>query len=430
MFCGVGSILNLLVIAVDRFRKICRPLKSQMHGKEAKLSIVAVIGGALFFAWPSAVLHGLRTATTQVPGLYGQDCSTPNALGKTMWPLVYSAILFLCFLVITVALIVLYCLILNKTRKHMRYMTRTKASSCSGSSHSYDEASGEIKCDKGVRMALNSTLSTSTIIDNNNDETSTRPSSLITPMSSMPPCIGRLRYPRRELEIPALKMLGSKLACDVIESRGHQKRLLCEVNSQTQEASGNTHQSTYSNRENPNNLELLASKEKPEVDSKSIDPDLSDFVHAELNIETGDSERATVRFSNFLDCENCEKSPCTDSSAEQDSFKVEPEVARRTPEKAKVGRSSQLRSKTTAIAFWITLVFILSFLPYLSLTVLKLLIQGFDYSLDGAALVFFNIALRSYFMNSVSNPIIYGVMNVKFRGEVKRLITRRILRWH
>jgi hypothetical protein len=84
-------------------------------------------------------------------------------------------------------------------------------------------------------------------------------------------------------------------------------------------------------------------------------------------------------------------------------------------------KKRRIKSKTTIIAFLVTIVFILSFLPHLSLQVAKMIKKGFDYNLHGSALVAYNIFLRSYFINSAANPFIYGVFNIKFSAEVKRL---------
>ena len=96
-------------------------------------------------------------------------------------------------------------------------------------------------------------------------------------------------------------------------------------------------------------------------------------------------------------------------------------VARREWRKGKAAIKRLKSQKATRIAMSVTLVFFLSFLPHLSLITARLVHTDFDRSLRGAALVMYNIFLRSYFINSVANPIIYGVQNVRFRAECYRL---------
>ncbi|XP_067667464.1 uncharacterized protein [Haliotis asinina] len=81
--------------------------------------------------------------------------------------------------------------------------------------------------------------------------------------------------------------------------------------------------------------------------------------------------------------------------------------------------------KTTFMMFIITAVFILSFVPHLALMATRA-VQKHTYDhLEGVPLALYNLFLRTYFINSVSNPIIYGFMSDKFRSQAK-LVFRRM----
>ena len=100
-------------------------------------------------------------------------------------------------------------------------------------------------------------------------------------------------------------------------------------------------------------------------------------------------------------------------------------VASAVPRRQEKAVMNRLKSrKATMIAMSVTVVFFLSFLPYLSLITARIVHTDFDKSLRGAALVFYNIFLRSYFINSVANPVIYGVQNARFRTECHRLFRK------
>ncbi|XP_046546333.1 orexin receptor type 2-like [Haliotis rubra] len=80
--------------------------------------------------------------------------------------------------------------------------------------------------------------------------------------------------------------------------------------------------------------------------------------------------------------------------------------------------------KTTFMMFIITAVFILSFVPHLALMA-TWAVQKHTYDhLEGAPLALYNLFLRTYFINSVSNPIIYGFMSDKFRSQAKIVFRR------
>ncbi|KAK6167659.1 hypothetical protein SNE40_021633 [Patella caerulea] len=85
--------------------------------------------------------------------------------------------------------------------------------------------------------------------------------------------------------------------------------------------------------------------------------------------------------------------------------------------KGKLGEEN----RTTAIAFLVTIVFVLSYLPYLAMTFSSIFNKGFDHHLRGSSLAAYNLFLRSYFVNSAVNPIIYGFLNLQFSRAVKTM---------
>ncbi|XP_041361737.1 cholecystokinin receptor type A-like [Gigantopelta aegis] len=92
----------------------------------------------------------------------------------------------------------------------------------------------------------------------------------------------------------------------------------------------------------------------------------------------------------------------------------------------KTGKSArkQQARKTTFMLFLITLAFVLSFLPHLGLmAALGIDTVMFD-SLSPGATAAYNLFLRSYFINSAFNPIIYGFCNLRFRMECKALLVK------
>ncbi|KAL3887919.1 hypothetical protein ACJMK2_000304 [Sinanodonta woodiana] len=72
--------------------------------------------------------------------------------------------------------------------------------------------------------------------------------------------------------------------------------------------------------------------------------------------------------------------------------------------------------KYTTIMLLITVVFIVSFLPYLCLSMWQNFSKDYVVNrMSDLQIVFFSIGIRSYFLNSVLNPFIYGFFNLKFR---------------
>ncbi|XP_064613371.1 neuromedin-U receptor 2-like [Liolophura sinensis] len=79
-------------------------------------------------------------------------------------------------------------------------------------------------------------------------------------------------------------------------------------------------------------------------------------------------------------------------------------------------------TKTTWMLFVITLVFVLSFLPYLIVMVLRHTIPDFEFTRSPSEQLIVNFCLRSYFINSSVNPIIYALMNRQFRLRSRNVL--------
>ncbi|KAK7478658.1 hypothetical protein BaRGS_00030121 [Batillaria attramentaria] len=97
-----------------------------------------------------------------------------------------------------------------------------------------------------------------------------------------------------------------------------------------------------------------------------------------------------------------------------------PEIPRKRTKTSQVSvkiLKSLKASKLTVIALAVTLVFVVSYLPHLCLIITRTVVEDFDRQQTGAGLVFYNIFLRSYFVNSVANVFIYSAMNTEFRVE-------------
>ncbi|PVD32117.1 hypothetical protein C0Q70_07545 [Pomacea canaliculata] len=85
--------------------------------------------------------------------------------------------------------------------------------------------------------------------------------------------------------------------------------------------------------------------------------------------------------------------------------------------------------KATLMLFLITVVFVVSFLPFLIITIIRQHRGARFYtSLTTNELLMVNIFLRSYLVNNCANPIVYGLCNARFRDECKRLWDRALRR--
>jgi cholecystokinin A receptor/hypocretin (orexin) receptor 2 len=77
--------------------------------------------------------------------------------------------------------------------------------------------------------------------------------------------------------------------------------------------------------------------------------------------------------------------------------------------------------QTSKIMFMVSLAAIVSFTPVISILLIRSLDKKFVESLDNTEKAVCNFFLRSYFINNAVNPLIYGILDVKFRSSCKKL---------
>ncbi|ESO98549.1 hypothetical protein LOTGIDRAFT_239028 [Lottia gigantea] len=80
--------------------------------------------------------------------------------------------------------------------------------------------------------------------------------------------------------------------------------------------------------------------------------------------------------------------------------------------------------RSTVMLFAITVMYVLSFLPFLIVVTIRTAIgEDFYQQLSPHREILVNIFVRSYLINNCANPIVYGLCNSQFRKEVKKVFT-------
>lgn len=120
--CTNSSTFLLIMIAVDRFRKIIKSFEWQIKAVAAKLLCVASVFLATMISWPALIIYGTETVDVPKFNITGSECGTVNDLKDTSFPGVYTLSLAIMFICSVVALVTLYCLIGRKVRSHVQSM--------------------------------------------------------------------------------------------------------------------------------------------------------------------------------------------------------------------------------------------------------------------------------------------------------------------
>ncbi|KAK7115121.1 orexin/Hypocretin receptor type 1-like [Littorina saxatilis] len=98
------------------------------------------------------------------------------------------------------------------------------------------------------------------------------------------------------------------------------------------------------------------------------------------------------------------------------------------PEVTATCKRRQIRvGKTTTVLFAVTLAYILSFLPYLVVMILRSTIKGFEGRLSPVGEVAYKFCVKSFFINNAINPLIYSFLNAGFRKDASKTLRKM---WH
>ncbi|CAG2201196.1 CCKAR [Mytilus edulis] len=110
-FICLSSAFILLIIAIDRYRKVCLPLRQQISQRKAVYCCFGAFGVCLVFTWPAPVLYGYSTVNTTNPNVTGIRCFTEDIYKDTDYQAYFNVILILVMFGMFVVLVVLYALI-------------------------------------------------------------------------------------------------------------------------------------------------------------------------------------------------------------------------------------------------------------------------------------------------------------------------------
>lgn len=129
---GIGSILTLIAIATDRYKKICKVMSPQLSRKTTKLISLVVFVVALLLSWPSLVIYGsirVNIPTDLDIDLKGSDCTSTKDRRYRGYVWAFNVVHFVMFFVCSVVLIVLYSIIGHTIYKHHKGMRKYKCRS-------------------------------------------------------------------------------------------------------------------------------------------------------------------------------------------------------------------------------------------------------------------------------------------------------------
>ncbi|KAH3799182.1 hypothetical protein DPMN_152788 [Dreissena polymorpha] len=120
---AIGSAFTLIAISVDRFRRICRPLKKQLNLLKCKLLCALSFLLGLIYSWPALVFYkSVEVELNAQNGriLKGYDCSITNESNYRDYIWGFNFVYLITFMFGTGTLVVMYSLVGRSIYQHKR----------------------------------------------------------------------------------------------------------------------------------------------------------------------------------------------------------------------------------------------------------------------------------------------------------------------
>ena len=336
VWAGCAAALILLLISVDRFRKVCQPLKRQITPILAlKLCILLAFVVPVLLSWPGAMMCGIKEAnktniynTTTVVYL----CATEPVYEKSIWRYIYKYTFVILLVGVSICCLVIYVLIGCQIKRH------------------WSSVPANFRKDSG--KDINSDYSSDTFgsIKKQSERTSST--------SDGRNCV------INNVSIDTLK----KATVDRTESNASEK---ANLNGQT-------------------------AKLAPKVERTNSDADKKA------------REKLIKQLSNVsLSSLNKIRKESISSTA-----------ARRTMSRSNSGFGMRKFPYKTLIWFTLTMIFVITYIMYLVLAIkVPKLIH-----MDTTSFTIFSFFYRLYFLNNIVNPVVYFILDERFRKACKTIV--------
>ena len=339
-----SSALVLLGIAIDRFRRICRPYQRTFSEKISKYICIGAVIISISITWPSLILYGKREIA--IGSITGQSCLIENKFDSSTFPIFFLGMMGIITFAIFTALTVLYYCVGMQIYKHRQFkkkrcthVEKVAADHSSAiTSHKPEVAEGN---DKSIMRT------------NAND---------VNCPSDTERCLNEAIRPEAETK--------------------------CETATEQTHANNNE---SLPRGENGLNGSVHTEEQKQDVLNKDNSQTEVGGSPAKLTKKPRKRVKyvlvrsaSTLNSSGRTKCINCVT--------------------------VRIGKS-------TFMLFLITLAYIISFLPFYTIIIIRQSTEGFVQKLSNEGYTAYHVFLRSYLLSSAINPIIYSFCNPQFRGQ-------------
>ena len=440
---SASSSFVLVAISIDRYLMVCRPFLGRELGvRYAKRTCLVAVLLGVFTTWPSLIIYGTYTYHVEM-GHSGAKNNETTAFGKTCFisnyyvenyrlPAGFYFFLFGAHVIMFLMLTLVYSLIgrslfmstdpnVSSEKRHsLKYLGISLASAITGSvpntptenhcrnfgNRGSRPSSRSLSVENINRLDINQTVATPTVqnlepnrlsgesnvsitvtqddVNHNNDEFMRREEAVFTSVTHAP--------------------LATIESCDLSDQ-------LKKATNPTDVVPKTDTESDVERRPKPvdkNSYQLTLGKQ-----------DVSNLPNGRLSSESTASDRSLIPTT-----------PMSPDSVRGILFRSQSVESRARLNRiiydelrqTDLNRSSLRRN--TLMLRMVTIAFIISFLPYLIIVTVRYSNPDIPTKLNKIEQIFYHVFLRTYFINSMINPFIYGFMNEEFRLKIKDLFCK------
>ena len=342
-----SSALVLLGIAIDRFRRICRPYQRTFSEKISKYICIGAVVISISITWPSLILYGERDVL--IGPITGHSCLIENKFDSSIFPIIFMVGMGIITFAIFTALTVLYYCVGMQIYKHRQF----KKKRCThvetvAADNSSAFSNHKVKAVEG------------------NDNAATIANGMQSPSAN---CLedGKKTEPDTKCESPTKQTHAKNGECN------RQEEICVNDTVNTEEKKQKVPINDHSQTEIGGSPMKRAKKPRKRVKYVLV------------------RSASTLNASGRTKCINCVT--------------------------VRIGKS-------TFMLFLITLAYIISFLPFYTIVIIRQSTEGFVQQMSTAGYTAYHVFKRSYLLSSAVNPIIYSFCNPQFRGQCVDLFKR------
>ncbi|KAH9508270.1 hypothetical protein Btru_050674 [Bulinus truncatus] len=421
----IASAYTLIAIGVTRYKRICQPLRSQVTLTQVYIATGFIVTLSLICSLPLSLLNGRHTRNTTVPGLKGYSCDVDDAYADTHWPKVNSVFFVSIYCLSTAMIVSLYGMIWSKAWRHRASMSRGMMSRSVSDSNLLRKLRSDASCMDSSRRSnrskrLSKSLQTLSFESGQSGDAFSGldidPLETVVGLSSS--CV--------TLQIDVVSdstARESEATAEVADRRGVSRknggtawmRLLSDMRRRYSD-------STFRKRKD-NQLVSPMYQYRKKLSTVSDAPRVQEACHKPMT-SFPRINSAVDRLSHLDISFEIQQINFTNRK-----FLVRPKVRSKRASQ-RFSRSAEKRrrrnfGRTSCMLLTISVVFLLSFLPFNLLQFFKNVAPHRYAALEDVPLSVYHLFYRSYLVNCAVNPIIYSLCDHRFRQDALKLLKFR-----